>query len=199
MFKGFVNVDVSDYFTLAQSRITSGNGYKIASTRFASQETKHFFNRVVNAWNSLPASVLESKSLATFKNRLEKYLMSNSEIRYFSLQRNPYSNLVLQFLFCSNIIFRFLTFLSKFLSFYQTACYFSFTFSCRPQPEGGERGEEPLPLLYFLSDSQRSVVCSCTGSFVGPSRTVAVCTSFMFLCIPLHASSAAHSPRTLRS
>ncbi len=85
MFRGFVNVDVNDYFTLAQSRITRGNGYKIASQRFSSQETKYFFfNRVVNAWNSLPASVAESESVVTFKNRLHKYLMSNSEIRYFS-------------------------------------------------------------------------------------------------------------------
>ncbi len=85
MFKGFVNVYVNDYFTLAQSRVTRGNGYKIASKRFSSQETKHFFfNRTVNAWNSLPASDVESESVATFKNRLDKHLMSNSEIRYFS-------------------------------------------------------------------------------------------------------------------
>ncbi len=85
MFRGFVNVDVSDYFTLDQSRITRGNGYKIASKRLSSQETKHFlFDHVVSAWNSLPASVVESESVATFKNRLDKYLMSNSEIRYFS-------------------------------------------------------------------------------------------------------------------
>ncbi len=85
MFKGFVNVDVNDYFTLSQSRLTRGNGYKIASKRLSSQEAKHFFlNRVVNTWNSLPASVVESESIATFKNRLDKHLMSNSEIRYFS-------------------------------------------------------------------------------------------------------------------
>ncbi|WP_435350959.1 hypothetical protein, partial [Klebsiella pneumoniae] len=81
----FVNVDINDYFTLAQSKITRGNGYKIASKRFSCQVTKHFFfNRIVNAWNSLPASVVESESVATFKNRLDKYMMSNSEIRYFS-------------------------------------------------------------------------------------------------------------------
>ncbi len=84
MSKGFVNVDVNDYVTLALSRITRGNGYKIASKRFSSQEAKHFFfNRVVYAWNSLPTSVVESESVATFNNRLDKYLMSNSEIRYF--------------------------------------------------------------------------------------------------------------------
>ncbi len=84
MFKFLVNVDVNNYFTLAQSRITRRNGYKIASKRFLSQETKYFFiNRVVNAWNSLPASVVESESVATFKNKLDKCLLSNSEIRYF--------------------------------------------------------------------------------------------------------------------
>ncbi len=61
MFKGFANVGVNDYFTLTQSRIT------IANKRFSSQETKHFFfNRIVSAWNSLPASVVESESVATF-------------------------------------------------------------------------------------------------------------------------------------
>ncbi len=85
VFKGFVNIDVNDYFTLAQSRITRGNGYKIASKRFSCQVTKYFFfNREVNAWNSLPAGVVESESVATFKNRHEKYMMSNSENRYFS-------------------------------------------------------------------------------------------------------------------
>ncbi len=92
VFKGFVNVDVNDYFTLSQSRVKRGNGYKIASKRFSSQEAEHiFFNRVVSAWNSLPASVVESESVATFKNKLDKHLVSNSEIRYF-LQRNTNSN-----------------------------------------------------------------------------------------------------------
>ncbi len=42
------------------------------------------FNSIANAWNSLPASVVERESVATFKNRLDKYMRSNSEIRYFS-------------------------------------------------------------------------------------------------------------------
>ncbi len=66
-FKGFVNVDVNDYFILDQSRVTRGNDYKIASKRFSSQEAKLLFNRIVNTWNSLPVSVVESGSVATFK------------------------------------------------------------------------------------------------------------------------------------
>ncbi len=78
------NQDDNDYFTLAQSRTTRGNGYKIASKRFSCQETKHFFfNRVFSAWNSLAGSVVENESVATFKNGLDKYMTSNSEIRYF--------------------------------------------------------------------------------------------------------------------
>ncbi len=85
VFKGFTNVDVNGYYTLAQSRVTRGNGYKIASKILSSQEAKHLFlNRVVNAWTSLPESVLDRESVATFKNRPDKYLMSSSEIRYFS-------------------------------------------------------------------------------------------------------------------
>ncbi len=84
MLQGFVNVNVNDYFTLAQSRVTRGNGYKIASKRFSSHEPKHFFfNHVVNSWNSLPASVVESESVATLKTDLIS-IWSNSEIRYFS-------------------------------------------------------------------------------------------------------------------
>ncbi len=82
MFKGFVNVDINDYFRLAESRVTRGNAYNIASKRFSSEEAKHFFfNREVNARNSLSASVVESESVATFKDRLDKHLMSISEIR----------------------------------------------------------------------------------------------------------------------
>ncbi len=47
MFKGFVNVDVNDYFTLAQSRVTRGNGYATASKGFSSQEAKHFFFKCI--------------------------------------------------------------------------------------------------------------------------------------------------------
>ncbi len=84
IFKGFSTL-TSVIISLDLSRITRGNGYKIASKTFSSQETKHFFfNRVVNEWNSLPARAVESESVATFKNSLDKYLIPNPEIRYFS-------------------------------------------------------------------------------------------------------------------
>ncbi len=45
MLKEFVNVDGDDCFSLAQSKITRGNGYKIPSKRFWFQVATHFFNQ----------------------------------------------------------------------------------------------------------------------------------------------------------
>ena len=85
IFKGFDNINVNDYLTVDRSNLTRNNGYKIIGKRFTSNEAKHFFfNRVVNIWNGLPRSAVDSRTVATFKNRLDKYLQSNPEIDYFS-------------------------------------------------------------------------------------------------------------------
>ena len=85
IFKGFDNINVNDYLTVDRSNLTRNNGYKIIGKRFTSNEAKYFFfNRVVNIWNALPRTVVDSKTLATFKNRLDKYLESNPAIDYFS-------------------------------------------------------------------------------------------------------------------
>ena len=85
MLKGLDNVDISEYFTVSQSIATRNNGYKIISKRFNSNELKYFFfNYVVNVWNGLPQSVAESETLVTLKNRLDKYLINNPNIRYFA-------------------------------------------------------------------------------------------------------------------
>ena len=85
ILKGFDNINVSDFFTLDRSNVTRNNGYKIIGKRFTSHEAKHFFvNRVVNVWNGLPAQVVESNTIDTFKNRLDKYLARNPQLAYFS-------------------------------------------------------------------------------------------------------------------
>ncbi len=85
MFKDFVNVDVSDYSTLAQSRITRGNGYKIASKRFSSRETKHFFFLPRSQCMELaPRGCCRKRKCCHILKTGDKYLMSNSEIRYVS-------------------------------------------------------------------------------------------------------------------
>ena len=84
IFKGFDNINVNDYLTVDRSNLTRNNGYKIIGKRFTSNEAKYFFfNRVVNIWNALPRTVVDSKTLATFKNRLDKYLESNPANDYF--------------------------------------------------------------------------------------------------------------------
>ena len=85
IFKGFDNINVNDYFTLDRSNVTRNNGCKIVGKRFKTNEAKHFFfNRVVNIWNSLPAHVVNSCTIETFKNRLDKHLEINPHIAHFS-------------------------------------------------------------------------------------------------------------------
>ena len=84
MFKGFNNVNVDNYFSLDRSNRRRHHDFKIIGKRFSSHESKYFFfNRVVNVWNSLPSAVVESNSLAIFKNRLDKYMNSNPQIKYY--------------------------------------------------------------------------------------------------------------------
>ena len=87
IFKGFSNINVEDYFTVDRSNITRRrNGFKIIGKRFLSNEAKHFFfNRVVNVWNYLPSDVVDSTSVTAFKNKLDKYLDSNPDLKYYSL------------------------------------------------------------------------------------------------------------------
>ena len=84
MFKGFDNVSANNYFSLDRSNRRRHHDFKIIGKRFSSNESKHFFfNRVVNVWNSLPSAVVDSNTLATFKNRLDKYMTANPQIKYY--------------------------------------------------------------------------------------------------------------------
>ena len=76
IIKGFDNINAEDYITFDRS---------ITGKRFTSNEAKHFFfNRIVNVWNSLPANVVDSKTINTFKNRLDKYLEANPQLKHYS-------------------------------------------------------------------------------------------------------------------
>ena len=85
MIRGFSNVNINDYLNIDRTGTTRNNGYKITGKRFRSDEAKHFFfNRVVNVWNSLPAQVVNSNTVDTFKNRVDKYLASVPHLSYFA-------------------------------------------------------------------------------------------------------------------
>ena len=53
---------------------TRGHSLKLKKQRHRLDIRKYFFtNRVVEIWNSLPESVVTSKTLNTFKNRLDRF------------------------------------------------------------------------------------------------------------------------------
>lgn len=84
IFKGFSNLDPNKYFTIDPSNLTRNNGFKIIPKRFQSHEAKHFFfNRIVNIWNKLPSKVVNSDSIASFKNKVDKYLKDNPQQTLF--------------------------------------------------------------------------------------------------------------------
>ena len=84
IFKGFSNLDANKYFTIDHSNLTRNNGYKIIPKRFQSHEAKHFFfNRIVNIWNKLPSEVVNSNSIESLKNKVDKYLKDNPQQALF--------------------------------------------------------------------------------------------------------------------
>ncbi len=85
VFKEFDNINVNDHFTINRANVTRNNGFKFVGKRFTSNEAKHlFFNRVVNIWNGLPPHVIDTNTIETCKNWLDKYLKTNPQLTYFS-------------------------------------------------------------------------------------------------------------------
>ena len=74
IFKGFVNVDPSTFFTLSD-RVSRGHSLKLYKYQASLDIRKYSFShRVVNEWNDLPSSIIESSSVNSFKGGLDLYL-----------------------------------------------------------------------------------------------------------------------------
>ncbi len=85
IFKGFDSVNAEDYFTIDHSNKTrKRNNFKIIGKRFSSNEAKHFFNRTVNVWKTLPSNVVHSTTVTSFKSRPDTFLKSNPQLKYYS-------------------------------------------------------------------------------------------------------------------
>ena len=61
---------------------TRGNKFKIFQDHVHYNLRKYYFsNRVIQIWNSLPDSVVESKSINSFKNNLDKF-WQNEDVKF---------------------------------------------------------------------------------------------------------------------
>ena len=75
MIKGIDKVDHNNFFRLAKTSRSKGHSFKLLKERARLDLRKYFFsNRVVNNWNSLPASVVEEETVNNFKNTYDKYI-----------------------------------------------------------------------------------------------------------------------------
>jgi len=91
---GKYDVDVAPKVLKVYSSTTRGNMFKLNKGR--AKYDLHKTNRVVNAWNSLPAHAVLSETINTFKSRLDKF-WQNQDMIYDSIilnsdQRPEFSN-----------------------------------------------------------------------------------------------------------
>jgi hypothetical protein len=78
---GKYDQEVSDLFELRNRDNTRGHRYKIYKNRSRLNIRKNSFcNVIVNIWNSLPTSVVESKNLQTFERRLDRYWENQEQL-----------------------------------------------------------------------------------------------------------------------
>jgi len=66
---------MSDYFTLqlssGYSATTRGNPYELFVNHCRINVRKHFSERIIRVWNSLPPSIVSFESLLSFRNSLD--------------------------------------------------------------------------------------------------------------------------------
>ena len=76
ILKGFDRVNVNSLFEFDDS-VTRGHGLKLKKKRFNLDVAKYSFtNRVIDEWNKLPSYVVESNTIDSFKNNIDKYYIS---------------------------------------------------------------------------------------------------------------------------
>jgi len=74
IISGYENIDRTSFFELEENGITRNNGFKIVGKRFQTEIARNWFTyRVVNEWNRLPNFVVNSKTLDTFKKRIDDF------------------------------------------------------------------------------------------------------------------------------
>ena len=78
--KGFNNVSPAGLFDRDFNERNRNNGQKLVVKRFQTTIKEHFFPiEIAQIWNRLPHDVVESDTINTFKNRLDKFWLENTE------------------------------------------------------------------------------------------------------------------------
>ena len=78
ILKNIDNINHSNFFEMSSQLMTRNNGLKLRGHRFNTDLRKNYFNiRVIDYWNKLPESVVQANTIATFKDRLDKYFKEN--------------------------------------------------------------------------------------------------------------------------
>ena len=78
MVKGLNKSDYRKFFAIVKNSKTRRHKFKFVKNRTRLDIRKHFFSqRVVEEWNKLPNSVVESQSLNCFKNSYDKHMSSS--------------------------------------------------------------------------------------------------------------------------
>ena len=74
MLNGFDRVNIDNLLILDTQSRTWEHKLKLKENRFKTGIGNYWFtNRIIDQWNTLPASIMESNSINAFKNRLDKY------------------------------------------------------------------------------------------------------------------------------
>ena len=77
IFKGYINIDPNIFFKL-NGNMTRGHSLKIYKKRANTTIRKNFFSqRVINQWNDLPASIIESTSVLDFEKAYDRHMSDN--------------------------------------------------------------------------------------------------------------------------
>ena len=76
ILKGIDKVNVDQMFPLMEKSEARGHRYRLRGGRFKTEMKGNYFSqRVVNLWNLLPHSAVESESLNGFKKEIDIFLI----------------------------------------------------------------------------------------------------------------------------
>ena len=79
ILKGIDKANIDQTFPLPGQSRTRGHRYRLRNSRFKTEMRGNYFSqRVVNLWNSLPHSAVESESLNGFKRETDIFLIKKT-------------------------------------------------------------------------------------------------------------------------